>query len=320
MFAVALFVSNSLSSALAGPLPQSDVPARYTFTQYHMGVDAKITVYAKSQGQAEKACSAAFERIAELDSIMSDYRKDSELNLLCAGSGGPAKRVSKDLFKVLEFSVKVSKATGGAFDVTCGRLVRLWRAARKSGQTPDGDAIGRARRVTGYDHLILNRRDRTVKITAQGSQLDLGGIAKGYAGDEAQKVLKSHGITAAMVEMGGDIVLSGPPTGAKGWLVRVPNATPDGAPTDMLFTHCGVSSSGDTEQSTVIGGVRYSHVVNPLTGWPLTNRTQATVVAPDGLTSDPLSTAMTILNQAGQRELSKLFPKTKSYVRTIQVP
>ncbi len=149
-------------------------------------------------------------------------------------------------------------------------------------------------------------------------RLDLGGIAKGFADDEAQKVLKSHGITRALVEMGGDIVVSGPPPDTNGWTIRVQNAGDEKGPADMKFANCAISSSGDTEQYVVIAGKRYSHVVDPYTGWALTSRVQATVIARDGLTSDPVSTAITLLDPNGRERLLKAFPGTKIYVRRLR--
>jgi len=280
-----------------------------------MGVDARLVVYAKDQTTAETACVAAFSRIADLDSIMSDYRKDSELMRLCDKSGGPPVKVSKDLFVVLKRAQEVSRLSKGAFDVTVGPLVGLWRKARKTAELPDPQAIEQARKLVGWKKVVLNSRTRTVKLMVQGMRLDLGGIAKGYAGDQAQIELKKHGITRALVEMGGDIVVSDPPPGTKGWKVRVPNAGKGKEAMDLQFTNCGVSSSGDTEQFVVIGGIQYSHVVDPRTGQALTQRVQATVIARDGLTSDPLSTALTVTDEKGRKQLGKAFPRTKKYLR-----
>jgi thiamine biosynthesis lipoprotein len=175
-------------------------------------------------------------------------------------------------------------------------------------------------------------------------KLDLGGIAKGYAADAAQRVLQQHGITRALVELGGDIVVSGPPPGTEGWTIRVPNAAGSGdrrqagtrgagdgdseehplrlspvacrRPTDLRFAHRAISTSGDTEQFVVIGGRHYSHVVDPRTGQALTNRVQVTLTAPDGLTSDPLATALSVLGGKGTR-LLKAYPGTTAYVRVL---
>src|SRR5205814_9160621 len=136
--------------------------------------------------------------------------------------------------------------------VTVGPLVALWRQARKTGVLPDPAAIERARRLVGWQKLRLDERARTVRLATRGMKLDLGGIAKGYAGDEAQRVLKQQGITRALVEMGGDIVVSGPPPGAEGWTIRAPNAGSNQGPADLRLANCAISTSGDTEQFVVI--------------------------------------------------------------------
>lgn len=280
-----------------------------------MGIDARLVVYAKDQATVEKACRAAFDRVAELDTIMSDYRRDSELNQLSAKSGGEAVPVSKDLFKVLKMSQQVAKQSDGAFDVTVGPLITLWRAARRSGVLPDPAEIEKARALVGWQKMELT--PGRVKLATPGMKLDLGGIAKGYAADEAQKVLKKHGITRALIQMGGDIVVTGPPPGKKGWTIRVPNAGDDQGPKNVEFANCAISTSGDTEQFAVIGGVRYSHVVDPRTGQALTNRVQSTIVAKDGLTTDPLSTALTVLSEQGRAKLLKSYRGVKVWMKTL---
>lgn len=285
-----------------------------------MGVDARIVLYARDRETAEKACSAAFQRIADLDSIMSDYKPDSELMRLCARAGGPPVRISPDLFRVLERAQEISRRTNGAFDVTAGPIVRLWRQARKFKVLPLPDEIAAARGRVGYHRLHLDPRLRTAKLDTKGMQLDLGGIAKGFADDEAQKVLRRYGIKRALVEMGGDIVVSDPPPGQSGWTIRVPNAGDDQGPKDLSFRNCAVSTSGDTEQSVVLGGKQYSHVVDPRTGWALTNRIQATVVARDGFTSDPLSKTAALLPRSRWHSLLARYGVKKMYVRELGKP
>lgn len=291
---------------------------RFSFTEYHMGVDARIVVYAPDQSTAEKACSAAFDRIAELDSIMSDYRKESELNRLCAKAGGPPVWVSKDLFLVLQKAREMSRRSNGAFDISVGPMIALWRPARKNGILPDQASIKDAKRLVGYRKIRLDPKVRGVRLTEKGMKLDLGGIAKGYADDEAQRVLREHGITSALVEMGGDVVVSDPPPGTKGWTIRVPNAGTDKGPRDMTFKNCGISTSGDTEQFAVIGGKRYSHVVDPRTGWALTNRVQSTIIAPTGLLTDPLSTAFTVVDPRHRKRLMRHYPEARMFIREIK--
>lgn len=297
-------------------LPQTHL-TRYTYSEVHMGMEARIVVYAETEQQAQEACSAAFRRIGQLDAIMSDYKPDSELNKLCAAPANQPVRVSADLWRVLTKASQVSRETKGAFDVTAGPVIRLWRAARKSKKLPDPTALQAAMRLVGRDKMRLDPTSRTVTLSHAGMQLDLGGIAKGYAGDAAQRVLKQHGISRALVEFGGDIVVTGPPPGKAGWTILVPNATADGAK-ELEFKHCAVSTSGDTEQFTIIDGVQYSHVVDPRTGQALTNRIQSTVIVQYGLDSDPMSTALTVMSPAERGEYLRLHTKAKVFIKSLK--
>src|SRR5215471_18110824 len=205
--------------------------SRYSFTEPHMGTRFKIIVYAPDEATASKAAKAAFERIAELDGIMSDYRPASELMQLCKKAGEEPVKVSNDLFYVLSKAQQVAERSDGAFDVTVGPVVRLWRVARKTRQLPAPDKLKAALDLVGYQNVKLDPKAQTVQLLKPGMQLDLGGIAKGYAADEALKVLEKHGVKSALVAAGGDIAASAAPPEAKGWTVGIaPLENPENKP------------------------------------------------------------------------------------------
>lgn len=285
-----------------------------------MGINTRLVVYASDEKTAENACSEAFRRIAELEAIMSDYRPDSELMLFCQKAGSGSVKISTDLMTVLVQGQRVARQSNGAFDMTASPVVRLWRNARKSGAFPDPQALTSATKLVGWKNLELNTKAGTARLKKVGMQIDLGGIAKGYACDQVQVVLKKHGINSALVEMGGDIVVSNPPPDTTGWKILVPNGGTDNGPAELLFKNCAISTSGDTEQFVVIDGIQYSHIVDPRTGRATTDRVQATVIAPDGLTSDPLATACTVLGEQGAKELLRKFPGTQLYIRVLKQP
>ncbi len=270
---------------------------RHEFREPHMGTEFKIILYTADAPSANAASRAAFDRIGQLDAMLSDYRADSELMQLCAKAGGPPVRVSDELFFVLSRSQDLAKRTDGAFDVTVGPVVRLWRRARRQRQLPDPERLARARELVSFDKLRLDESSQTVELLKPGMQLDLGGIAKGYAADEAMAVLKRLGVARALVAASGDIVVSAPPPGELGWTIGI--ASLDGAgkpPSDyLLLRDAAASTSGDTEQFVEIAGRRYSHIVDPKTGLGLTDRLQVTVVAPSGTTADSLATAVSVL-------------------------
>ena len=270
---------------------------RFTFTEPHMGTGFKIILYAPDERKARQAAKAAYERIAQLDSIMTDYRPASELMQLCKKAGGPPVHVSEDLFVVLAKAQEVSKLSDGAFDVTVGPIVRLWRSARKIHELPEPEKLAAARLLVGYQNVRIDKKAHTVQLLKPGMQLDLGGIAKGYAADAALLVLKNFGIHRALVAAGGDIAVSDPPPNAKGWKIGIaPLEDPDSEPRRFLLLKNGaVSTSGDAEQYVEIGGKRYSHIVNPHTGIGLLGRQSATIVAKNGITADSLTKVVSVL-------------------------
>lgn len=274
-----------------------------------------ITVYAPDQATAERACSAAFERIAELEQMMSDYRPDSELMRLCAKAGGPPVRVSEELYFVLKRAVELSRRTEGAFDVTVGPLVQLWRRARRTGQFPTEEELQEAKGRVGYEKMVLNDAQRTVQLLVPGMRLDLGGIAKGYALDQALRVLQRYGIRRALLEAGGDIVAGLAPPGTAGWRIGVANASPERR---WVYLALGaISSSGDTEQYVEYQGKRYSHIIDPRTGWGVSTRVAATVIARDGITSDSLATALCVLGKERGMRLIRAVPGARAYIREV---
>ncbi len=279
------------------PAPAAE-PAlsRHTFSEPHMGTLFRIIVWAKDEETARKASKEAFARVSELNRIMSDYQSTSELMRLCAKAGGEPVKVSGELFFVLARAQKVARASDGAFDVTVGPVVRLWRRARRTGQMPDAKKLEAARALVGYKNMVLDEKAQTVKLLKPGMQLDLGGIAKGYAADEALKVLTKHGLTRALVAAGGDIAVHDPPPGKTGWRIEI--AAVDAGKEGKRYlelANAAVSTSGDAEQWVEIDGKRYSHIVDPRTGIGLVGRMSATVVAPNGITSDSLTKVVAVL-------------------------
>jgi thiamine biosynthesis lipoprotein len=262
-----------------------------------MGTKFQIILYAADAAAARRAAKAAFRRIAGLDGIMSDYRSTSELMRLCKKAGGKPVKVSDDLFRVLAKAQEVSRISGGAFDVTVGPVVKLWRRARRNKKLPPPDKLAEALALVGYQNIYLDNKVHTVWLAKKGMQLDLGGIAKGYAADAALDLLQKQGITRALVAAGGDIAVRLAPPGRRGWKVGIaPLENPNDKPKRfLLLENAAVSTSGDAEQYVEIGGKRYSHIVDPKTGLGLVGRMSVSVVAPNGTTADSLTKVVCVL-------------------------
>lgn len=290
--------------------------ARFEYTQVHMGVPVRLVVYATDENAAVNASRAAFKRIAEIDDAASDYKTTSELNRLLAPATTRPVKLSDDLYTLFAESLRLSELSDGAFDISAGPFIRLWRQARRFGQLPPQAEIVKARQVVGWRKIALDPQAHTVRLAVSGMKIDFGGIAKGYAGDQAIAVLRRHGIRSALCEAGGDIVVSDPPPGKPGWSIRIADPGKD-QPAEMFVSDCGISTSGDTEQFVEIAGKHYSHVVDPRTGWAVTSRAMGTILAPKGIYSDALSKTVYLVGPEKAPEILKHYPGAKAWVRTV---
>ncbi|HTL18516.1 MAG TPA: FAD:protein FMN transferase [Patescibacteria group bacterium] len=272
--------------------------ARFEYQRPEMGMPFRMVLYAPNQGSADLAAEAAFQRIKQLNDIMSDYDADSELSKLSAtsGSGRPVP-VSADLWFVLARAQDLAKQSHGAFDITVGPFVNLWRRARRQHQLPDPERLAEARKAVGYEHVKLRPKGHTVELLVPNMKLDLGGIAKGYAIGEALNTLRKQHIDRALVEGGGDVAVSDPPPGKKGWRFELSSLDITNAPPERFLSlrNCAISTSGDLYQRLEINGKRYSHIVDPKTGIGLTDHSLVNIIAPDSITADSLTKVVSVL-------------------------
>ena len=286
---------------------------RFDFERVEMGVIFRLAVYGSDSGVANKAAEAAYARVHTLNGIFSDYDGSSEVRQLCEASGpGRPIRVSDELFAVLNASLQLSGETDGAFDVTIGPLTKLWRRARRREVMPEPERLVAERELVGHNLVRLDCESKTVELLRIGMRLDFGGIAKGYAADEALRILEEHGFRQALVDASGDIVAGDPPPNAEFWVVEIEALRPrqsDGSLTGeqrvrseqsgsaprLKICNQAVATSGDAYQSVVIAGRRYSHIVDPKTGLGLNQRSSVTIIAPTGMMADGLASAVSVL-------------------------
>ncbi len=288
-----------LWAMLAGRVEAGTELVRFEFQQTHMGSPFDLVLYTMDEPTAIRASNAAFARVAQLNAILSDYDPESELMRLCDRAGSGPVAVSDDLYRCLARAIEIARASEGAFDPTINPVGRLWRRARRDGKLPDPERLAKARELVGYQNVRLDPNGRTVELTKPGMKLDLGGIAKGFAAQEAQIVLKAQGVRHALVAAAGDIVVTGPPPKSEGWRIGIaPLDGPTPSPDRVLsLRDAAISTAGDAERFVVIDGKRYGHIIDPRTGQSLIRRASVTVVSTlgDAATADGLDTAVFVL-------------------------
>ncbi len=307
----------------AQAIPQITPLHVFEAVEPHMGTLFRIKLYAASEQQAAAAFRAGFARIQALDQTLSDYNPNSELMQLCRRPPNQPIHLSDDLFHVLDASEKLSLASSGAFDVTEAPVIQLWRQARKSKQLPDPAALQDAATRSGFENLSIDTAHHTATLARSGMLLDLGGIAKGYAADEALIALRAQGVRSALVAASGDIAVSDAPPGERGWRIGVDSVDlPQANFTRVLnVSNAAVSTSGDTEQFVEINGQRYSHIIDPKTHQALTRRLTVTVAAATGMGADGLATALCVLGPERGLQLLKHYPGAEAlFFRTDSEP
>lgn len=303
----ALFALTLLAQAASG----EEAPQRFVYEKAEMGLPFRVTLYAPDEATAKLAADAAFERIAQLNSVLSDYDPDSEISRLSRTHHREV-AVSTDLWNVLERAQAMSGRSEGAFDVTVGPLVNLWRRARRKKELPSQELIAEMRARVGWKFLELNPSTRSAKLLKEDMRLDCGSIGKAYAVDSALKVLRDRGITRALVAGAGDMAAGDPPPGKDGWRIEAaPLDAPDAPKGEIvLLNNSAIATSGDLYQHVEIEGVRYSHIVNPHTGLGLTDHSLVTILAPDCATANSLSTTVSVLGPERGMRLIEETPGT----------
>jgi thiamine biosynthesis lipoprotein len=263
--------------------------------RYLMGTSMQVKAIGADETARRAAINEAFAAMAEVDRLMSNYRSDSELSHLNHQAARGPVVVSEPLWRVIEAAQRVSAMSGGAFDVTVGPLVRLWGFRDKTPHLPSLSELEGVRPLVGYRGLTLDATQHTVRFARAGMEIDLGGIAKGFAVEIAADVLRRRGLTG-LIDAGGNQYMLGTPPGKTVWTVGIKD--PDAA--DRLIgvvdVNAGsVSTSADYANFLVVSGRTYGHLLDPRTLQPSISSLSATIVSEDGTLADAMSKAAFIL-------------------------
>ena len=273
------------------------------FSTKCMGTEFKILIDHDNKDLCKHAAKAAFEEAARLNKIFSDYISDSEISLLSESSNtGTKLKLSDELLEVLLYSKSLAIKSDNAFDPTMGQLSRLWRVSRFRKSLPPEKSLLRAMKLKGVDALQIFEKEKEVALLKPGIVLDLGGIAKGYTADKMISSLNKFGINRSLVDAGGDLTLGNKPRGKSGWKIEIGGKSHPELPI-LSLENCSIATSGDSAQFIEINGIRYSHILNPETGYGLENLSQVTVIAENGMKADSFATAFSVLGPKRSKEL-----------------
>ena len=311
-----------------------------------MGTVFEVTIYAADKYIAEKTFNDVFQELNRLDYLMSNYKKESVLSKLNKNALSEPAVCNKELAYVIEQSLQYSDITDGAFDITIGPLMKKWGFYKQQGRVPGKEELDSILESVSYKNIIIEEKakkslsknpvtTKTVFFKNTGTQIDLGGIGKGYAVDRAASVLKQNGISSALINFAGNIFTFGTPPGKDSWVIGLQHPREsEGLLGAFEIKDKAVSTSGDYEKFFTIEGKRYSHIIDPRTGNPVKGTVSVTIVTGNATRADALSTGVFVLGHEKGMDLieqlsdvegiiiyededSKLITKTSSGMQTL---
>jgi len=279
------------------PQTNPDELKRFRFTQNKMGSSFSLVFYHTDSIEAIAIAEECFSIVDSLNDIFSDYSSASEVGRLAQQPAGSYK-VSGELFSMILQSKKAWEKSNETFDITIGTLTHLWRKMRKENKFPNDAEVKKARLSTGFKNVVINEQEKNIFLKKEGIRFDFGGIVKGYAAQEMIDHLKRKNINIALADAGGDIAMSDPPPGKQGWSIGInlPEQESETWSKKLRLKNCAVATSGDVYNFISHNGKKYSHIIDPRTGYGVTWQRNVTVIAKDGATADWLATACSILS------------------------
>jgi FAD:protein FMN transferase len=288
---------------------------RFEATRLSMACVYAIEMYGPDARALPGIADAAFDEVDRIDRLMSHYKADSPLSRINREAALHPVRVDKELFDFLAEAMRYNRDSRGAFDITVGPLMKAWGFFRGDGRVPSPAELGAARRLVGPGNVVLDAANHSIRFSRPGVELDLGGIAKGYAVDRAVAVLKERGIAAALVSAGGSTIYGlGAPPGASAWDVTIQD--PAGSRKSVLTIRLkdrALSVAGRSEKSFEAHGVTYSHIMDPRNGRPVQGMLSVAVLTSTGTAGDALDDAFFVLGVRASREYLQRLANTETF-------
>ncbi len=290
---------------------------KLTRTEILMDTIVESTVFAGDPSVGQSALDEAYLEMARLEGMLSRHRATSEIALINRASGMGPVAVSLETLLLIDQALEFGELTEGAFDITVAPLLKLWQFAEGGGKIPPEESLRAALEHVDFRAVAVDRATRSVALRQRGAEIDLGGIAKGFIVDRAVDVLRRAGITSASVDAGGDIRLLGSRPDGRPWRIGVRHPREQrGIIAVLELENTAVVTSGDYERYFLLDGVRYHHILDPVTGRPAGGLASVTVVAPEATTADALSTAVFVLGRERGLSLIESLPGTEALLVT----
>lgn len=275
-----------------------------------MGSRFQITLVDKDSISAERNIDKAIAEITRIENLISEWRPETQISQVNQNAGIKPIKVDKEVFDLTKKGLYFSKLTDGAFDISIVAMDKIWKFDDSMNELPSEQAIKESVRNVGYQNIILDSTNSTIFLKNPGMKIGFGSIGKGYAADKTRDLMKSMGIKAGIIDASGDISTWGNQPDGKPWAIGINNPFNDHKMAAILyFKENAVTTSGSYEKYAEIHGKRYSHIMNPKTGYPSTGLTSVTITGPNATMANGFSTSVMVLGEKDGLKLLKPFPE-----------
>jgi thiamine biosynthesis lipoprotein len=262
-----------------------------------MGNRFELSVVSDDEQWAQERIDAGIAEISRIEKLLTTFSDDSQTNEINRNAGIRPVSVDREVYDLINRSLRISELTQGAFDITYGSIDKsLWNFDVNMKQLPDQETARRSVRLINYKNVMLDDRNKTVFLKEKGMRIGFGGIGKGYAADRAKRVMKAQGVQSGVVNASGDLNAWGYQPNGHEWTIGIAN--PDIANeifSYMKITDMAVATSGNYEKFVTIDGKKYSHTINPRTGLPVSGIKSVTIITTIAEIADAMATPVTIM-------------------------
>jgi len=287
----------------------------YKRTLKLMGSRFEITVVGKDQVEANEYIDLAISEIRRIEKLISSWDPNSQTSLINKNAGIQPVQVDAELFGLIQRGIGISKLTDGAFDISYASMDNIWKFDGSMNNIPSDDSIKASVAKVGYHNIILDKENHTVFLKLEGMKIGFGAIGKGYAADKAKELLMSKGVVAGIINASGDMNTWGKQTNGKDWQVAITNPMDKNKVFALLPVHNGaVVTSGNYEKYVTFNNTRYTHIIDPRSGYPATGIVSVTVFAPKAELADALATSVFVMGKdVGLNRIEQL-PKVECVI------
>jgi len=280
-----------------------------------MGSRFEITVVANDSVQAQQFINLAINEINRIEKLISSWDKNSQTSHINANAGVLPVVVDSELLELINRSINISKLTDGAFDISYASMDKIWKFDGSMKIMPSGQLIKASVEKVGYQNIVINKNESTVFLKLPGMKIGFGAIGKGYAADKAKELLIANGVTAGIINASGDMNTWGKQPNGKEWKVAITNPmNKNNVFATLPVTDGAVVTSGNYEKYITFNGKRYTHIIDPRTGYPSSGIISATVFAPKAELADALATSVFVMGvEVGLNRINQL-PKIECII------